>query len=106
MTQQFSTAKISSQKTLWVIVSSTQENTKEEALQKVAPLVINLIDEWQSAGKFIWSGPFNDNTTGMAIFEGTEEEANELYDKYDKICSGVLNYHLYKWDALPFLSAL
>ena len=105
MTQQLSPEE-TKQKNLWVILSSIKENTTETILQNITPSVIDLIDEWQSAGKFIWSGPFNDNNTGMAIFEGTEEEANRLYDKYDKICNGVLNYHLYKWDAIPFLSSL
>jgi hypothetical protein len=54
----------------------------------------------------MWSGAFNDNVTGMAIFEGTEKEANEFYAKYDKICSGILKYTMYQWDAMPILSIL
>jgi hypothetical protein len=95
-----------SEKKLWVLVSSLKDDTKEIDLRMVAPSVIELIDEWQSAGKFIWSGPFNDNKTGMAIFDATEEESKRFYDKYDKICSGVLSYHLHQWDSLPFLSML
>ncbi|TSA16630.1 MAG: hypothetical protein D4R72_06385 [Nitrosopumilales archaeon] len=95
-----------SEKKLWVLVSSLDQNTKEEDLQRITPSVIELVDEWQSAGKFIWSGPFNDNKTGMAVFEATEKEANRFYDKYDKICSGVLSYHLHQWDSLPLLSML
>jgi len=95
-----------SEKKLWVLVSSLKDDTKKIDLQMVAPSVIELIDEWQSTGKFIWSGPFNDNKTGMAVFEATEKEANRFYDKYDRICSGVLSYHLYQWDSLPFLSML
>ena len=49
----------------------------------------------------MWSGAFNDNATSMTVFEGTEQEANEFYDKYDKICSGVLEYSMYQWDAMP-----
>lgn len=90
----------------WVLVSTLKQNTKEEDLERIVPSIINLIDEWQSAGKFIWSGPLNDNKTGMAIFESTEDEANRFYDKYDKICANLLDYYLYKWNALPFLSAL
>lgn len=93
-----------SEKKLWVLVSTLKDDTKEIDLQKVAQPVIELIDEWQSAGKFIWSGPFNDNKTGMAIFEATEKDANRFYDKYDKICSGVLSYHLNRWDSFPLLS--
>jgi len=95
-----------SEKKSWVLVSSLDQNTKEEDLQRITPSVIELINEWQSAGKFIWSGPFNDNKTGMAIFEATKEESNRFYDKYDKICSGVLSYHLYQWDSFPLLSML
>ncbi|HLC24094.1 MAG TPA: hypothetical protein VJJ25_00500 [Nitrosopumilaceae archaeon] len=95
-----------SEKKLWVLVSTLKDDTEEIDLQMVAPSVIELIDEWQSAGKFIWSGPFNDNKTGMAIFEATEKDANRFYDKYDKICSGVLSYHLSQWDSFPLLSML
>jgi len=42
----------------------------------------------------------------MAIFEATKEESNRFYDKYDKICSGVLSYYLYQWDSFPLLSIL
>lgn len=95
-----------SEKQTWVLVSTLKQNTKEEDLQRIVPSIIDHIDEWQSAGKFIWSGPFNDNKTGMAIFEATEEDAKVFYDKYDKTCIGVLDYYLYKWDALPFLAML
>lgn len=95
-----------SEKKLWVLVSTLKDDTKEIDLQMVAPSVIELIDEWQSTGKFIWSGPFNDNKTGMAIFEATEKDANRFYGKYNKICSGVLSYHLYQWDSFPLLSML
>lgn len=54
----------------------------------------------------MWSGAFSDNTTGMAVFEATEKEANEFYAKYDKICSGVLKYTMYRWDAMSILSIL
>ena len=54
----------------------------------------------------MWSGAFNDNATGMAVFEATEREANEFYDKYDRICSGILEYSMYQWDAMPILSVL
>ena len=95
-----------SEKKLWVLVSSLAQNTKEEDLQRITPSVIELVDEWQSTGKFIWSGPFTDNKTGMAIFEASEEESNRFYDKYDKICSGVLSYHLHQWGSFPLLSML
>ncbi len=94
------------EKQVWVLVSSLKDDTKDVDLQMITPSVIELINEWQSQGKFIWSGPFNDNKTGMAVFEATEEEARTMYGRYDKICSGILNYHLYQWSAIPFLSVL
>src|SRR2546428_13481469 len=93
-----------SEKKLWVLVSSLHKNTKEEDLQRITPSVIELVDEWQSAGKFLWSGPFNDNKTGMAIFDATNEESNRFYDNSDKTTSAVLSYYLYHWNSSPLLS--
>ena len=90
----------------WVIITMFKKDTNANDLQRISPQIRSLVDEWQSRGKMIWSGAFNDNATGMAVFEGTEQEANEFYDKYDKICSGVLKYSMYQWDAMPVLSVL
>ena len=98
--------KANEQKSVWVLVSGLKADTTELDLKKVVPSVIELVNDWQSRGNFIWSGPFQDNKTGMAIFEATEKDARTFYDKYDKICSGILDYHLDQWGAIPFLSAL
>jgi len=98
--------KAHKQKSVWVLVSKLKADTTEFDLKMIVPSVIELVNDWQSRGNFIWSGPFNDNKTGMAIFEATEEDARIFYDKYDKICSGILDYHLDQWGALPFLSAI
>jgi uncharacterized protein YciI len=90
--------------TMWVLVSSIHDNTKEEDLVRIVPQVIQLVDEWQSEGRFIWSGPLSDNKTGIAIFEGTKEDADRFSEIYGSICSGILNFEMYKWDAIPFLS--
>ena len=90
----------------WVIITVFKENVNPSDVQKISPDIQNLIDEWQSTGKIMWSGAFNDNATGMAIFEATEQEANEFFNKYDKICSGILEYSMYQWDAMPILSIL
>jgi len=90
----------------WVIITVFKENTNPNDLQRISPQIQSLVDEWQIQGKMMWSGAFNDNATGMAVFEGTEQEANEFYDKYDKICSGILQYSMYQWDAMPILSVL
>ena len=54
----------------------------------------------------MWSGAFNDDATGMAVFDATEQEANEFYAKYDKVCSDILKYTMYQWDAMPILTLL
>ena len=90
----------------WVLVSSLQEVTTEQDLQQIAPLIKEIIDDWQSKGHIMWSGSFSNNRTSMAIFEATDDEAKELFGKYDKICSGTLTYELYEWDAMPILSIL
>lgn len=90
----------------WVIISVFKKNTNSNDLQRISLQIQNLIDEWQSTGKIMWSGAFSDNQTGMAVFEGIEQEANEFYQKYDKICSGILEYSMYQWDAMPILSIL
>ena len=90
----------------WVIITVFKEDTNVNDLQIISPQIQCLVDEWQNKGKMIWSGAFNDNATGMAVFEGTEQEANEFYSKYDKICSGILEYSMYQWDAMPVLSVL
>lgn len=90
----------------WVIISVYKDNTNSQELEQITPQIQNLVDEWQSKGKIMWSGAFNDNQTGMAVFEATKQEANEFYQKYDKICSGILEYSMYQWDAMPILSIL
>lgn len=90
----------------WVLISVYRDNTNPNDLQRISPQIQNLIDEWQSTGKIMWSGAFSDNKTGMAVFEGTENDANEFYQKYDKICSGILEYTIHQWDAMPILSLL
>ncbi len=90
----------------WVLISVFKENTNPDDLTRITPQIQNIIDDWQSTGKIMWSGAFNDNATGMAVFDATEQEANEFYDKYDQICSGILEYNMYQWDAMPILSLL
>ena len=90
----------------WVLVSSMNKDTNPQDLQRIAPQVSILVDEWQSKGKIMWSGPFDNENSSMAIFEATEQEAKEFFKKYDDICSNVLSSHLYQWDAMPLLSVL
>jgi hypothetical protein len=90
----------------WVIITVVKENVNPNDLQNIAPQIQSLIDEWQSQGKLMWSGAFSDNLTGMAVFEGTKQEADKFFKKYDSVCSGLLDYSMYSWDAMPLLSVL
>lgn len=88
------------QKELWVLVSQLKENADNSELERIAPRVLSIIDQWNNSGKFIWSGPFGDNAGGMAVFEATKDEANRFAADYGKIASDVLIYYVYKWDVL------
>jgi hypothetical protein len=101
-----SQTELISQRKPWILVSILKESTNEQDIERMRPQIGNLIDSWQSQGRIMWSGALSDNKTGIAIFEATDEEANSIYDNYDKICSNVLDYYLYQWDAMPILSLL
>ena len=90
----------------WVLVSNIKENTKPLDLEMISPQVAALVDEWQSNGRIMWSGAFENEQSSMAVFEATEDEAKKFFKKYESICSGVLNYYLHQWDAMPILSVL
>ena len=90
----------------WVIITVFKENANLEDIERIVPQIQGIVDEWQSAGNIMWSGPFNDNLTGMAVFEATKNDADSFFKKYDEICSGILEYSMYEWDAMPILSVL
>lgn len=90
----------------WVLVCVLKETTQDHDLNRIAPQIENLVDEWHLAGKIMWSGPFDDNKTAMTIFEATEQEAKDFLSKYGNACSDVLDYYMYQWDAMPVLSLL
>ena len=92
--------------TPWVLISVYKEDTNPADLAKITPQIRGLVDMWQSECKMMWSGALDDNRTGLAIFEATESDANLVYAKYDQICAGILEYSLYRWDAMPVLSFL
>lgn len=94
----------SESKKLWILVSSLKEDANNDDLQKISPSVSNLVDQWHSRGKFIWSGPLDNNKTGLAVFEATENEAKQLLKEHKEVSSEVLDSFLYQWDALPLLS--
>ena len=88
------------QKELWVLVSQLKENADNSELERIAPSVLSLIDQWTDSGKFIWSGPFGQDAGGMAVFEATGDEASKFVNDYGSIVSDTITYHLYKWDVL------
>ena len=90
----------------WVLVTSIKEDASAQDLERITPQVTALVDEWQSKGRIMWSGAFDNEQSSMAVFEATEQEAQDFFKKYDNVCSGVLNYYLYKWGAMPILSLL
>ena len=90
----------------WVIITVFKDQVNPLDIERIAPQIQDLTDDWQSTGKIMWSGPFNDDVTGMAVFEATKNEANDFFKKYDQICSGILDYSMYEWDAMPILSVL
>ena len=91
-------------KKLWVLVSSLKEKATNDDLQRITPSVSALVDQWHSKGKFVLSGPLDNNTTGLAVFEATENEAKQLLEEHKRASSEALDSYLYQWDALPFLS--
>lgn len=93
-------------KKLWVLVSSLKETATSDDLQRITPSVSALFDQWYSRGKFVLSGPLDNNTTGLAIFEATENEAKQLLEEQKRASSDALDSYIYQWDALPFLSLL
>jgi len=90
----------------WVLVSSIKKETNLQELETIAPQISRLVDEWQSQGKIMWSGAFDNEISSMAVFEATEMEAKEFFKKYENICSEILTYEMYQWDAMPLLSVL
>lgn len=90
----------------WVLISVIKDGTTPEEMEAVAPRVKELVDEWQSKGRIMWSGSFDDGVTGMAVFEAAKDEADDFFKKYDEACSDKLEYTMYGWDAMPVLSLL
>ena len=93
-------------KKLWILVSSLKETTTEDDLKRITPFVSALVDQWHSRGKFVLSGPLDNEKSGLAIFEATENEAKQILDEQRRASSDALDSYLYHWDALPFLSLL
>lgn len=63
-------------KKIWVLISSMKDTAKQD-LERITPEVSSLVDKRNSEEKFVWSGPLNNNKTGMAVFEATHDEAKK-----------------------------
>src|SRR3989304_1642746 len=100
------TLQTQSGKQLWVLVSSLKENTKQEDLDRITPPVSNLVDEWHSQGKFVWSGPLDNNKSGMAVFEATQEEAQHILDQNKQTSGSFHSNYRRQDDRAAFLSGL
>lgn len=90
----------------WVLVTNMKENINQQDMENIILQVSLLVDEWQSKGKIMWSGPFDNESSSMAIFEATQQEAKEFFQKCEDVCSNVLTSYLYQWDVMPLLSVL
>jgi len=94
------------EKKLWVLVSSLKEDAGDKDLEVITPKVSSIVDKWHSEGKFVLSGPLDNQKTGLAVFEATSDEAKKMKQENDSATSAVLDSYLYEWEALPFLSLL
>jgi hypothetical protein len=94
------------QKKPWVLVSVLKSDMNPQDAEAAIAGLGNLVDEWHSQGKMMWSGAFDDNKTSMTIFEATEDEAGDFFAKYNQISNKVVDSYIYQWDAMPILSLL
>ncbi len=90
----------------WVITAVLKDNTGKFDPEKFTQSVSQLFDKWHNQGKFVWSGPLDDDKTALTVFEGTEDEAFQFLSDYKKAAGDVVDIELKQWDALPLLSLL
>lgn len=90
----------------WVLLSSLRDDTNPSDVERITPQIQALVDKWQSSGRIMWSGPLDNEKSGMAVFEADEHEARDVYDEYSRICNGILDCFVYRWEAMPILSVL
>lgn len=90
----------------WVLVSSIGDDASKQDIERIRPKIISLVDSWQSSNGIMWSGSFNGQPSGMAIFEATDDVAKKFYKEYSTVCENILVHHMYQWDAMPILSVL
>ena len=91
---------------LWVLVSNMDQTAKREDVPAVVAKITARVDEWQSQGRIMLSGPFDNETSSMTVVAATQTEAAGLFERWQRICSGFLVSEMYRWDAMPILSVL
>lgn len=90
----------------WVLTAVLKDNPSNFDPEFFVDKVKAQFDEWYSQGKFIWSGPLDDNKTSLTIFEATNSEAKKIFDDYKNIAGDIVDVELKQWEALPLLSLL
>lgn len=87
----------------WALVTTLRDDVNASTSQDALPQIQSVCDEWQMQGKFLWSGPFDDNKTSLTIITATKQDAQKFLDKYIQASNAVLNSYMYQWDSLPML---
>ena len=72
---------MSDEKSPWVLVSNVSKDTNPQDLERIAPQITALVDEWQSQGRIMWSGAFDNQVSSMAVFEATETRSKRIFQK-------------------------
>lgn len=90
----------------WAITAVLKTDTGNFDPGKLTNSVSQLFEKWHQKGKFVWSGPLDDDKTALTVFEGTEDEAFQFLTDYKKAAGDVVDIELKQWDALPILSLL
>jgi len=71
---------------LWGI-KNTRKKKDQKKMEIIKPIVEKLNEQWFEKGDFIGTGSFDNQKTGMAIFEAAEDKAKKYFDNCSKICS-------------------
>lgn len=90
----------------WVFTAELNESAENFDPENFATKIQELFEKWQTQGKFLWSGPLDDNKTALTVFEGTNEEASAFFQDYNNAVGDVVTIEKKQWDALPVLSLL
>jgi len=90
----------------WIFTAELKESATDFNPENFTQKIQELFDKWQTQGKFLWSGPLDDNKTALTVFEGTNEEASKFFKDYEDAVGDIVSIEKKQWDALPVLSLL